>query len=57
MSTNDLNSGQQTFDRIEQSYLITWCRFHPEAALEDGVEDYAGKNVANMYLVNCNATS
>ena len=43
MSINDLNASQQTFDRIEQSYLTTWCRFHPEAALEAGIEDYAGK--------------
>ncbi|MFW5450007.1 MAG: DUF885 domain-containing protein [Methylophagaceae bacterium] len=43
MSTNDLNSSQQTFDRIEKSYLSTWCRFHPEAALEAGIEDYATK--------------
>ena len=43
MSTNDLNKHQQAFDRIEQSYLITWCRFHPEAALEAGIDDYSGK--------------
>ena len=43
MSTNDLNSSQQAFDRIEQSYLATWCRFHPESALEAGIEDHAGK--------------
>jgi len=43
MSINDLNSHQQAFDRIENSYLTTWCRFHPEEALEAGVEDYADK--------------
>jgi len=43
MSINDLNANQQAFDRIEHDYLITWCRFHPEEALEAGIEDYAGK--------------
>ncbi len=43
MSTNDLNPSQQAFDRVEHSYLSAWCRFHPEAALEAGIEDYAGK--------------
>jgi len=43
MSTNDLNSHQQAFDRIEHSYITTWCRFHPEEALEAGIEDHAGK--------------
>jgi uncharacterized protein (DUF885 family) len=43
MSMIDLNSCQQAFDRIEHSYLTTWCRFHPESALEAGIEDYAGK--------------
>ena len=43
MSINDLNSSQQSFDRVEHSYLTTWCRFHPEEALEAGIEDYAGK--------------
>ncbi|NOQ82205.1 MAG: DUF885 family protein [Methylophaga sp.] len=43
MSTNDLNTHKDTFDRIEHSYLTTWCRFHPEAALEAGIEDHAGK--------------
>jgi len=43
MSTNDLNENQKIFDRIEQSYLATWCRFHPESALEAGIEDHAGK--------------
>lgn len=32
----------QTFDRIEASYLGSWCRFNPEVALDAGVEDYAG---------------
>jgi len=39
----DLNSHQQAFDRIEKSYVATWCRFHPESALEAGIEDHAGK--------------
>lgn len=43
MSTNALNTAQQTFDRIEHSYLSTWCRFDPEAALEAGIDDYADK--------------
>lgn len=43
MSTNSLNSHQDAFDRIEHSYLATWCRFHPESALEAGIEEYAGK--------------
>ncbi|MBL1319751.1 MAG: DUF885 domain-containing protein [Methylophaga sp.] len=43
MSTNELNTAQQTFDRIEHSYLNTWCRFNPEAALEAGIDDYADK--------------
>jgi len=43
MSTNELNSSQQAFDRIETSYLSTWCRFHPEQALDAGIEDHAGK--------------
>ena len=33
----------QTFDRIEQSYLTSWCRFNPETALDAGIEDYAGE--------------
>jgi len=41
MSTNDLNASQQAFNRIEHSYLSTWCRFHPELALDAGIEDYA----------------
>ncbi|MDH5591916.1 MAG: DUF885 domain-containing protein [Gammaproteobacteria bacterium] len=43
MSTNDTNTSQHAFDRIEQSYLTSWCRFHPEAALEAGIEEHAGK--------------
>ena len=43
MSTNDTNASQHAFDKIEHSYLTSWCRFHPEAALEAGIEDYAGK--------------
>lgn len=38
MSTN---ASQETYDRIEKSYLATWCRLHPEAALEAGIDDYA----------------
>jgi len=37
------NNSQEIFARIEQSYLNTWCRFHPESALEAGIDDYAGK--------------
>lgn len=37
-----LPENSQTFDRIENSFLSSWCRFHPEAALDAGVEDYAG---------------
>lgn len=33
----------QTFDRIQESYLASWCRFNPETALDAGVEDYAGE--------------
>jgi uncharacterized protein (DUF885 family) len=33
----------QTFDRIEHSYLSSWCRFNPESALDAGIEDYAGE--------------
>lgn len=40
MSTN---TSQDTYDRIEQSYLATWCRLHPEAALDAGIDDYADK--------------
>ena len=36
-------TSQETFERIEQSYLATWCRLHPEAALDAGVDDYADK--------------
>lgn len=32
-----------TFDRIENSYLTSWCRFNPESALDAGIEDYAGE--------------
>lgn len=32
-----------TFDRIEHSYLTSWCRFNPESALDAGIEDYAGQ--------------
>jgi len=31
----------QTFERIENSYLSSWCRFNPEAALDAGIEEYA----------------
>tara|TARA_R110001606_G_scaffold399310_1_gene584696 strand:+ start:28505 stop:30151 length:1647 start_codon:yes stop_codon:yes gene_type:complete len=34
-------TSQETFARIEQSYLATWCRLHPEAALDAGIDDYA----------------
>ncbi len=34
---------QDTFIRIEQSYLATWCRLHPERALDAGIDDYADK--------------
>jgi len=36
-------TSQDTFERIEQSYLATWCRLHPEAALDAGIDDYADK--------------
>lgn len=38
-----INTSQASFDRIEQSYLATWCRLHPEAALDAGIDDYADK--------------
>jgi uncharacterized protein (DUF885 family) len=41
MSTSEQNDSQLAFDRVEQSYLSTWCRLHPEAALDAGVEAYA----------------
>ena len=34
---------QNTFERIEQSYLAAWCRLHPEAALDAGIADHADK--------------
>ncbi len=37
------NENSQAFDRIEHSYLTSWCRYNPEAALDAGVEDYAGE--------------
>jgi uncharacterized protein (DUF885 family) len=43
MSTSTLNLTQQAFDRIEHSYLSTWCRLQPEVALEAGIDDYADK--------------
>ncbi len=39
MSTDN----SQIFDRIQESYLASWCRFNPETALDAGVEDYAGE--------------
>lgn len=36
------NDHSHTFDRIEHSYLTSWCRFNPESALDAGIEDYAG---------------
>lgn len=36
------NDHSHTFDRIENSYLSSWCRFNPESALDAGIEDYAG---------------
>jgi len=36
-------TSQDTFARIEQSYLTAWCRLHPEAALDAGIDDYADK--------------
>jgi uncharacterized protein (DUF885 family) len=36
------NDHSHTFDRIENSYLTSWCRFNPESALDAGIEDYAG---------------
>ena len=41
MSSNNLNSAQQAYDRVEHSYLATWCRLNPEIALEAGIDDYA----------------
>jgi uncharacterized protein (DUF885 family) len=38
MSTDN----SQIFDRIQNSYITSWCRFNPETALDAGVEDYAG---------------
>jgi len=38
-----LNPAQKTFDRIQQSYLATWCRFHPEVAFDAGVETFSDK--------------
>lgn len=32
-----------SYDRIEASYLSSWCRLNPESALDAGVEDYAGE--------------
>lgn len=39
------------YQRIETSYLASWCRFNPEIALDAGVEDYAGE------LTPCDETS
>jgi uncharacterized protein (DUF885 family) len=39
-------TSQDTFKRIEQSYLTAWCRLHPEAALDAGIDDYADKLTA-----------
>lgn len=43
MSTNDLTTDQSVFDRIQHSYLVTWCRFNPESALEAGIDKHAGE--------------
>lgn len=43
MSNSEQNYQQQTFDRIEQSYLNIWCRLHPEEALDAGIDEYADK--------------
>ncbi|MFT7413991.1 MAG: hypothetical protein ACI9FO_000646 [Methylophagaceae bacterium] len=37
------SASQDSFERIEQSYLATWCRLYPEAALDAGISDYADK--------------
>ena len=42
-SSMSTNSVQDTFDRIKRSYLTTWCRLHPESALDAGIDDYADK--------------
>lgn len=42
---------RQRFERIEDSYLKSWCQFNPEAALDAGVEDSAGE------LTPCDDTS
>ncbi len=36
-------TSQDTFERIQKSYLATWSRLHPEAALDAGIDDYADK--------------
>jgi hypothetical protein len=36
------NDHSHTFDRIENSYLTSWCRFNLELAFDAGIEDYAG---------------
>jgi len=41
----------QTFQRIENSYLQSWCQFNPEAALDAGIEESAGE------LTPCDDTS
>lgn len=43
MSIDNRHTDIDTFDRIEQSYLSTWCRLHPEAAMEAGIDEFAGK--------------
>ncbi|WP_438971516.1 DUF885 domain-containing protein [Methylophaga sp.] len=48
MSTEDVS---QAYDRIEKSYLRSWCRFNPEAALDAGIEEYA------QDLMPCDDTS
>lgn len=36
-----LTENSQTFERIQNSYLSSWCRFNPEAALDAGIEEHA----------------
>ncbi len=37
------NSTMQSFDALQQQYYHAWLRFHPEAAVDIGIADYAGK--------------
>lgn len=41
--SSELTAQNIVFDQILHDYLESWCRFHPEQALDAGIEQYANQ--------------